>query len=78
MACVFIQVQCKPGTAYDVANALYEREFASEIYSTSGEFDLMLKVYIDAGEDVGKYINSKIGDIDGITRTFTTMTFKAF
>ena len=78
MACVFIQVQCKPGTAYDVANALYEREFASEIYSTSGEFDLMLKVYIEGTEDVGKYINSKVGGIDSISRTFTTMTFKAF
>ena len=78
MACVFIQVQCKPGTAYEVANSLYEREFASEIYSTSGEFDLMLKVYIEGTDDVGKYINGKIGGIDGITRTFTTMTFKAF
>ena len=43
MICVFVQLQCRPGTAYDVADRLYEREICSELYSTSGEFDLMAR-----------------------------------
>ncbi|MCU0789663.1 MAG: Lrp/AsnC ligand binding domain-containing protein [Nitratireductor sp.] len=78
MNCIFVQLRCKPGTAYSVADAIYEREIASEIYSTSGEYDLLLKLYIDKDVDVGKYINDHILDIEGITRSFTTMTFKAF
>jgi DNA-binding Lrp family transcriptional regulator len=78
MICVFVQLQCRPGTAYDVADRIYEREIASELYSTSGEFDLMAKIYIPEGEDVGHFINSKVLDIDGISRSLTTMTFKAF
>jgi DNA-binding Lrp family transcriptional regulator len=78
MNCIFVQLRCKPGTAYAVADAIYEREIASEIYSTSGEFDLLLKLYIGKDVDVGKYINDNILDIEGITRSFTTMTFKAF
>lgn len=76
--CVFVQLQCRPGTAYDVADKIYEREIASEIYSTSGEFDLLIKIYIPDGEDIGKFINKNVLDIDGISRSLSTMTFKAF
>ena len=77
MKCVFVQIRCHPGKAYEVADALYEREIASELYSTSGDFDLLLKLYID-DEDIGKYINANILDIPGISRSLTTLTFKAF
>ncbi len=75
---VFVQLRCTPGRTYDVAEALYLREIASELYSTSGDYDLLLKLYIDEGEDVGKYINDRILDIDGIDRSLTTLTFRAF
>lgn len=78
MICVFVQLQCRPGTAYDVADKLYEREIVSELYSTSGEFDLMAKIYMPEGTDVGHFINNKVLNIDGIVRSLTTMTFKAF
>ncbi|MBV1862890.1 MAG: Lrp/AsnC ligand binding domain-containing protein [Rhodobacteraceae bacterium] len=76
--CVFIQIRCKPGTTYDVADAIALREIHSELYSTSGEYDLLLKLYIPTDADVGKYINDNLLDIDGIERSLTTLTFKAF
>ncbi len=76
--CVFIQVRCKPGKTYKVAEDIALREFHSELYSTSGDYDLLMKVYIPDGEDVGKYINDHLLDIDGIERSLTTMTFKVF
>ena len=78
MICVFVQLQCRPGTAYNVADRIYEREIVSELYSTSGEFDLLAKIYIPEDKDVGHFINESILDIDGIVRSLTTMTFKAF
>ena len=78
MNCVFIQIRCKPGTSYDVADKIARREIHSELYSTSGDFDLLLKLYIPEGRDIGKYINDKLLDIDGIERTLTTLTFNAF
>lgn len=78
MNCVFISIRCRPGTAYTVADAIALREIHSELYSTSGEYDLLLKMYIPEGEDVGKYINANLLDVDGIERTLTTLTFKAF
>jgi hypothetical protein len=38
----------------------------------------MAKIYMPEGTDVGHFINNKVLDIDGIVRSLTTMTFKAF
>ena len=76
--CVFVQIRCKPGTTYKVADAIVLREIHSELFSTSGEYDLLLKLYVPAGEDVGVYINDNIAMIEGVERTLTTLTFNAF
>ena len=78
MICVFVQFRCHPGKTYEVASAIYDREVVSELFSTSGEYDLIAKVYIPEGEDVGHYLTESLFDIPGISRTLTTMTFKAF
>ncbi len=78
MICVFVQFRCQPGKTYEVATAIYDREVVSELYSTSGEYDLIAKVYIPEDADVGHYLTENLFDIPGISRTLTTMTFKAF
>ncbi|MBN2760893.1 MAG: Lrp/AsnC ligand binding domain-containing protein [Rhodobacteraceae bacterium] len=78
MRCVFVQFRCIPGQTYKVADAIYDREVVSELYSTSGEYDLIAKVYIPEDKDVGHYLSEALFDIPGISRTLTTMTFKAF
>ena len=77
-ACVFVQIRCRPGTTYAVANAIALKEIHSELYSTSGDHDLLMKLYIPDEADIGHFINEAVGDIDGIERTLTTLTFKAF
>ena len=44
--CVFIQIRCKPGTAYKVADQIVLRENYSGLYSTSGTFDLLVQMYV--------------------------------
>jgi DNA-binding Lrp family transcriptional regulator len=76
--CVFIQIRCKPGTTYHVADQILLRELHSELYSTSGDYDMILKMYIPSDQDVGKYINDNLLDIEHIERSLTTLTFNAF
>ena len=78
MTCLFVQIRCRPGTAYEVAAQIVLREIHSELYSTSGDFDLMLKLYVPNGEDIGVFINNNLLNIDSIERTYTMQTFKAF
>ncbi|MFV1877121.1 Lrp/AsnC ligand binding domain-containing protein [Nioella sp.] len=78
MQTVFVQIRCKPGTTYDVAFNIVLKEIHAELYSTSGEYDLLVKLIIPEGEDIGRYINERLCDVPGVERTLTTMTFKAF
>ena len=78
MKCVFVQLRCKPGKTYEVADAIYKREIASELYSTSGDYDLLMKLYVAKDADIGKFINDRILDIPNIDRSLTTLTFTAF
>ena len=75
---VFIQIRCRPGTAYDVADEIGDRELHTELYSVSGDFDLLLKLPIPKDEDTGRYINDNLLNIDGIERTRTIHCFKVF
>jgi len=78
MHCVFVQLRCEPGKTYDVADAIWEREIVSELYSTSGDYDLLMKIYVPNDADIGRFINETLLDIPGINRSLTTLTFRAF
>lgn len=74
----FVQIKCQLGKSYQVANKLAEAEIASEIYSTAGHYDLLVKFYIDPETDIGHFVNERVQTIPGIQDTHTIITFKAF
>ena len=78
MRAFFVQIKCELGKAYDVATAIADAEIASEIYSTAGGFDLLVKFYLDESADVGRFMAEKIQTIPGIRDTYTIITFRAF
>lgn len=78
MKAFFVQIKCELGKAYEVARAIADAELASEVYSTAGEFDLLVKFYIEDGGDVGHFVNEKIQILPGIRDTRTIVTFRAF
>ena len=75
---MFVQLRCVPGKTYEVADELYRREIASELYSTSGDYDLLMKLYVPEDTDIGKFLNDRVLDIPNIVRSLTTLTFTAF
>jgi DNA-binding Lrp family transcriptional regulator len=74
----FVQIKCQLGKSYQVANKLADAEIASEIYSTAGDYDLLVKFYVEDGADIGHFVNEKVQTIPGIQDTRTIITFKAF
>jgi DNA-binding Lrp family transcriptional regulator len=74
----FVQIKCQLGKSYEVANKLADAEIASEIYSTAGDYDLLVKFYVDEGADIGHFVNEKVQTLPGIQDTRTIITFKAF
>ena len=73
--CVFVLIQCVIGATYEVADAIVEKEIHSELHSISGEYDLLLKIYIPKDQDVGRYIGEHLHSIAGISRTHTILAF---
>jgi DNA-binding Lrp family transcriptional regulator len=78
MRAFFVQIKCELGKAYEVAAAIADAEIASEIYSTAGGFDLLVKVYLSEEDDVGHFVANRIQTLAGVRDTYTLITFKAF
>src|ERR1700684_169859 len=74
----FVQIKCQLGKSYEVANRLADAEIASEIYSTAGDFDLLVKFYVEQSTDIGHFVSEKVQTIAGIKDTRTLITFNAF
>ncbi|MDE0727381.1 MAG: Lrp/AsnC ligand binding domain-containing protein [Alphaproteobacteria bacterium] len=79
MQTIFVMAKCELGETYNVAAAAVEgTEMISEVYSISGQYDLMIKCYLDAGADIGHFVTSSIQTLPGVKDTFTMITFKTF
>ena len=78
MQTIFIQLKCELGKAYEVAGRLVDEELVSEVYSTSGHYDLLAKIYVPKDQDIGHYVTDRIQKVPGIRDTFTIMALKAF
>jgi len=79
MQTIFIMIKCELGKAYAVADrAVQEIEQVSEVHSISGEFDLLVKCYLDDGADIGHFVTERVQALPGIRDTFTMMAYKAF
>lgn len=76
---VFVMIKCDLGRAYDVAEAVGQSiDEASEVYSISGDYDLLLKCYLPSDADIGRFVTERVQRIPGVRDTFTIITFKAF
>jgi DNA-binding Lrp family transcriptional regulator len=78
MQTIFIMVKCELGKAYDVADEAVAIEQVSEVYSTSGQYDLLMKCYLPEKTDIGHFVTSKIQTLSDVKDTFTLITFKSF
>jgi DNA-binding Lrp family transcriptional regulator len=78
MQTIFIMVKCELGKSYQVADAaVQDVEQVSEVYSISGQYDLMMKCYLPDDQDIGHFVMG-VQKLPGVKDTFTLITFKAF
>lgn len=72
-------IKSELGQAYKVAEEAVENiEQVSEVYSVSGQYDLMMKCFLSESTDTGRFVTEKIQTLPHIKDTFTMITFKAF
>ncbi len=75
---IFVQIRCDIGQTYKVAAEIVDTvEDCGELFSTSGDYDLIGRFYISQG-DPGLFVTNQLHRIKGITATKTIIAFDAF
>ena len=79
MRAIYVMIKCEMGAAYRVAQLAADSiEELSELHSTSGQYDLLGKFYLDPNQDTGRFVTEKLQTIQGVKDTYTLITFNAF
>ena len=79
MRAIFVMIKCEMGQAYRVAREAADTiPQLSELFSTSGQYDLLGKFYLDPEQDIGLFVTEKVQSLAGVKDTYTLITFNAF
>lgn len=79
MRAIFVMVKCEMGQAYRVAREMADGiPELSEMHSTSGQYDLLGKFYLEPDQDIGLFVVERVQSVPGVKDTYTLQTFNAF
>ena len=62
----------------EVAEQLKEIDGISEVYSVSGNYDLIAIVRVKTNDDLANLVTNRMHGIDAILKTETMLAFKAY
>ena len=68
----------EPDRIPDPASAIADLDGVSEVYSVTGEFDLIAIVRVARHEDLARVIPGEISRTDGVDRTQTHIAFQVY
>ena len=79
MRAIYVMIKCEMGHSYRVAQLAADSIVElSELHSTSGQYDLLGKFYLEPDQDTGLFVTEKLQTIPGVKDTYTLITFNAF
>jgi DNA-binding Lrp family transcriptional regulator len=78
MLTAFVLIQVEPQRIAEVAQALANLPQVSEVYSVTGDHDIIAIVRVAAYDDLANAVPEGIARIAGITRTTTVVAFRRF
>ncbi len=75
-AVVLINVQ--RGQVNETAQSLLEIEGVAEVYSVTGEYDLVALLRLQRYEDLAEVVTTRMVQLSAITKTNTLMAFQCY
>jgi DNA-binding Lrp family transcriptional regulator len=73
-----VQVKAAVDRIPEVAQALSELPAVSEVYSVTGEFDLIVMVRVRGHEDLADAIADRLNKVPGVLSTQTHVAFRSY
>lgn len=78
MISALVLLNVRRGSVNQTAQALLRIPGVAEVYSVTGEYDLVAVLRLAAYEDLATVVTEQMVAVDSITRTETLMAFKAY
>ncbi len=78
MISAVILIEAEPARVADLAEELVELDMVSEVYSVTGEYDLVVMVRVRQHDDLAAVVTEGIARLDGIRRTHSMVAFRAY
>ena len=78
MVTFIILLNVKSNKITEIAEQLASMDEISEVYSVTGNYDLVAIVRTKTTDDVAELVTNHMGKIEGIEHTDTMLAFKAF
>ena len=78
MVAAVVLIRAVPGDVPALARRIVEIEGVAEVYSVSGEYDLVAIVRVAEFERIATIVTEEIAQVSGIERTSTLTAFRVF
>jgi DNA-binding Lrp family transcriptional regulator len=78
MITAIVMINCEVGKVHSVSEALVDLEGVAEVYSVSGEYDILAIVRVKEYDSLSTVVSEEMARVDGITRTNTHMAFRCY
>ncbi|MDP9416971.1 MAG: Lrp/AsnC ligand binding domain-containing protein [Actinomycetota bacterium] len=78
MITAIVLVQAEVSRIPEVAEAIADLEGVSEVYSVTGDVDLVAMVRVRRHDDLADVIADRLNKVDGVTATHTHIAFRTY
>jgi DNA-binding Lrp family transcriptional regulator len=78
MITAIVMINCEVGKVHSVSEALVRLDGVAEVYSISGEYDILAMIRVKEYDALSHVVSEEIARIQGISRTNTHMAFRLF
>lgn len=78
MISAVILIEAEPASIATLAERMVELDGVSEVYSVTGEFDLVAMVRVRQHEDLADVVTGNIARLDGVRRTHSMVAFRTY
>jgi DNA-binding Lrp family transcriptional regulator len=78
MLTAFVMINVEPQKIADVAKQIANLPSISEVYSVTGEYDIIAVVRLQDYDMLAEAVPDGLSKVDGITRTNTVLAFRRF
>ncbi|MBG0816272.1 Lrp/AsnC family transcriptional regulator [Planomonospora sp. ID82291] len=78
MVTAIVHINAEVDRIPEVAQTIAEIDGVSEVYSITGEYDLLVMVRVATYEQIAEVVPGRINKVDGVLHTETHIAFRAY